>query len=125
MDSQICIDTSVAIEWLKKRKFAETFAELHGDSRVTLSVVSLFELLLRKTKLEDVESFRKDVELLEVNESVARTASILHKELERKGRMIEFADIFIAACAMTNGCSLATLNKKHFENIPGLKLVDI
>lgn len=36
--------------------------------------------------------------------------------------MIEFRDIFIAATCIVNELPIATLNKKHFKHIEGLKI---
>ncbi|MFA4955628.1 MAG: hypothetical protein WC556_01480 [Candidatus Methanoperedens sp.] len=42
--------------------------------------------------------------------------------LINKGDIIDDADIFIAACALTENAILVTNNEKHFERIEGLKL---
>ncbi len=33
-------------------------------------------------------------------------------------------DLFIASTSIVNDCTLVTLNKKHFENIKDLQLLD-
>lgn len=38
--------------------------------------------------------------------------------------MIDTADLFIAATAIANSLPFATLNKKHFDRIEGLKIVE-
>ena len=42
----------------------------------------------------------------------------------RKGRNVEDSDIFIAAIAMVNGCTLVTANEQHFSRIEGLRYVN-
>jgi predicted nucleic acid-binding protein len=38
--------------------------------------------------------------------------------------MVDFADLLIAATAKAHSLSLATLNLKHFEKIPDLRIVN-
>ena len=83
-----------------------------------------FELLLRETNIHQIENFIKDLELLSFDSIAARKASGIQKELKAKGRIIDIRDLFIASASIANNCILATLNKKHFENIKGLKLLD-
>jgi predicted nucleic acid-binding protein len=44
--------------------------------------------------------------------------------LKRKRKQIDLADLFIAATAMTQNLSIATLNKKHFDRIDGLDIIE-
>ena len=44
--------------------------------------------------------------------------------LRKSGRIVEDSDLMIAAIALANDLTLVTHNTKHFQNIPGLKLVD-
>jgi tRNA(fMet)-specific endonuclease VapC len=48
----------------------------------------------------------------------------MNKMLKRKRKQIDIADLFIAATAVTNKMSLATLNRKHFDRIDTLTLID-
>lgn len=41
-----------------------------------------------------------------------------------KGKQIEDNDIYIAATAIVNDCTLVTANVKHFERVEGLKLIN-
>ncbi len=42
----------------------------------------------------------------------------------RKGQNIEDNDIYIAAIAMVNGCTLVTANTRHFGRVEGLEFVN-
>lgn len=48
-----------------------------------------------------------------------------YKALKPKNALIELADLLIGATAISNSVPLATLNKKHFERIPNLVLIDL
>lgn len=78
---------------------------------------------MRKTNIEKVESFLYDINILDFDTICAKTASNIYKELEKSGLGLEFRDVFIGAIAISNDCILATLNKKHFSKIKGLKLL--
>lgn len=51
----------------------------------------------------------------------ARKAAEIYDQLHR-GQQIEDNDIYIAAVAIVNGCTLITANGKHFSRITGLKV---
>ncbi|MBR2215709.1 MAG: PIN domain-containing protein [Selenomonadaceae bacterium] len=50
-------------------------------------------------------------------------AADIYAELHR-GKQIEDNDIYIAAIAMVNGCTLVTSNTRHFGRIADLQIVD-
>ena len=55
--------------------------------------------------------------------------SVIEKSIEiynqlRHGKTVEDSDIFIAAIAMVNDCTLVTANEKHFERIEGLRWIN-
>lgn len=122
MDEKICLDTDICIEIIKGNK---DFLDLISQNKeVYTTSITIFELLLRKTNTEKVESFLQDINILDFDIVCAKVASNIYKNLEKSGNLIEFRDIFIAAMATFNDCTLATLNKKHFSRIKGLKLLE-
>ena len=48
----------------------------------------------------------------------------LKARLERAGRRIADADLLIASIALSNGASVVTGNRKHYERIDGLRIED-
>ncbi|MBI4746152.1 MAG: hypothetical protein HY786_06360 [Deltaproteobacteria bacterium] len=42
--------------------------------------------------------------------------------LEKDGKIIDDADLFIAACALDDNVTLVTNNEKHFKRVEGLKI---
>jgi predicted nucleic acid-binding protein len=44
--------------------------------------------------------------------------------LKRKRKQIALADLFIAATAISNQLSFATLNRKHFDRIEELNIIE-
>lgn len=59
---------------------------------------------------------RLKVEIIEVNEDVARKYAIIYAGLARKGKKIPINDVWIAACCMQVGGVLLTRDR-HFENV--------
>lgn len=125
MEQKVCLDTDVVISILNGEERAEKLVEVIESTDVFISVVTLFELLLRETNLEKIELFRQRVKIIDFNEQASRKASLIFKDLRKKGRLIDFRDIFIASICIVNNSKLATFNKKHFENINELELVHI
>jgi tRNA(fMet)-specific endonuclease VapC len=43
--------------------------------------------------------------------------------LEKKGKMIDAYDLIVAATALQRKSQVATLNRKHFDQVPGLRVI--
>ena len=52
------------------------------------------------------------------------TAVSINSTLKKKRKQIDLADLFIAATAVAHNFPLATMNKKHFDRIDTLQLID-
>lgn len=123
MAGQICLDTSVCIELVKRNSTITGFIEEFFEATAFLPSVTAFELLLRSRNLEDVKELIQKTKVLDFTKEAAEEASNIEKDLKSRGALIGREDIFIAATAMVNNCALATLNTKDFSRIKGLKLV--
>jgi tRNA(fMet)-specific endonuclease VapC len=124
VEQKVCLDTDVVIAILNAEKRAADIITKINDIEVLITSITLFELMLRKTNLDAIEIFRNKVEILNFDETSARKASIIHKDLKNNGKLIDFRDLFIASIAITNNCQLATFNQKHFENIKDLRITN-
>jgi len=58
-----------------------------------------------------------------VSFEIAQLAGKIEGEQAAKGIVIPVEDLLIGATALTLGCSVATLNSRHFQLIPDLKVV--
>lgn len=74
--------------------------------------------------LQAVETLLGRLSVLSFTPEDSELAGKIFASLEKEGRPIGFRDVFIAATAMTRGSVLATRNRKHFERIPGLRLIE-
>ena len=52
----------------------------------------------------------------------AGAASEIRRSLERSGNPIGMADSLIAGIVTSNGGTLLTRNRRHFERVPGMRL---
>jgi len=64
------------------------------------------------------------IQILPYTEATALEHARIWAELESAGRMIGYYDLIIAATALEHGSSIATFNRRHFENIRGLRVIE-
>ena len=67
----------------------------------------------------------KNIAVINFDKKQAFIASQIFKDLKRKNALIEFRDILISSSAIDLDIPLATLNRKHFERIEDLILLEI
>lgn len=126
----ILIDTSVIIDHLRaSAKVDESYllaiVDKHGVEAIAISVLTIQELYEGRStrnaaKEREMLSVISPLAVLPYTYDVGEYAGMLARDLERP---IEFADAAIAATAILNGCTLATLNTKDFEQIKGLEML--
>jgi predicted nucleic acid-binding protein len=49
----------------------------------------------------------------------------INGESSSKGATLPFDDLLIGTCALERGYAVAARNLRHFQRIPGLKLVEL
>ena len=75
MDEKICLDTDVCIDILKGNERAKKIFEVASENKVHISVITVFELLLRKTNIEIVERFINSINKLSGSKLVPSISS--------------------------------------------------
>src|SRR3989344_7047333 len=115
MDQKICLDTSICIEIIKGNQSFKSIFDKLGSYDVFITSIAVFELFLRETNIKSVEEFVDNFYILNLDNLSAIKGSNIFKQLKKQGKIIDIRDIFVAAICIINGCSLLTLNKKHFE----------
>jgi predicted nucleic acid-binding protein len=90
----------------------------------SISTVVLYEVELGTTRFhrELWDNLLGELTVIPFRDAMALVACEIKHQLKKQGNQIELADLFIAATAIANGLPLATLNRKHFDQIEGLKL---
>jgi len=96
---------------------AITIAELwHGVERSTGAY--------RRERENFIRRFLELVRILPYTEVTAIEHARIWAELESSGKMIGYYDIIVAATAIERGSTVATFNKRHFNQIKGLKVIE-
>ncbi len=123
-------DTNIITAYFKGHpKVAQRIEKYQKQfGRLKLNILSYYELLRgykdlgSAKKLQRFREFASKCEILNVDLTVMEKASDIYVQLKRTGRLIEDADILIAAIAMVNNLILVTDNIRHFNRINGLQI---
>ena len=135
----LILDTSILISAERRGEGVEDILRKirakHGEMDVALSAVNVVELthgVYRARTDADrirreifVESALHDLIVHPVTLEIAQLAGRIEGEQAAKGVSIAFEDLIIGATALHLGYDVATLNVKHFQVIPNLKLVSV
>jgi tRNA(fMet)-specific endonuclease VapC len=106
-----------------------------GDQESALSAISIIEfthgIYRARTDADRVrrkafaDELARDMIVHPVSLAIAQLAGQIEGEQAAKGISIAVEDLIIGATALHLGFDVATLNVRHFESIPGLKLVSL
>ena len=119
-------DTDVLIDYLAGKGEAEAVERLLRRGTLRTTVISRFELL---SGAKSAKQMVRLVQLLDaipslvLDDAAADAASEIRKTLERSGDPIGMADSLIAGIVTSNGATLLTRNRRHFERVPGIQLL--
>jgi tRNA(fMet)-specific endonuclease VapC len=67
----------------------------------------------------------KAVVVIPSDHDVCREYGQLKAGLQKAGIVVGDNDLWIAACALRHSIPLISNNRKHFENMPGLRLISL
>lgn len=101
---------------------------IEGDG-VSISAVTLGEVLegvlLGRDPFAAELVFNQwvgSVDVLPVDEDVARRFAHLRGDLRQRGMLIPDTDLLIAATALHYDLTLVTRNRRHFRRVPGIRI---
>ncbi|MCX6153167.1 MAG: type II toxin-antitoxin system VapC family toxin [Candidatus Kapabacteria bacterium] len=123
---RILIDTSILINYYREKNIEKTmFYQLTSVYDFSISIITEFEFLVgfNDEKLDFAKEIIKEMQIFNINKDISEIARRLYIKLKKINKMIPFTDLFIAATAVYHQLPLATLNKKHFENIEEIILI--
>ncbi len=128
------LDTNIVSEILRNNEIVQkNFNKaLQENSKIYICSIVYYEVV-RGLKAASKFNFLRN--FLEINNNLPHLTldkdnyKTIEKAIEiyvqlHKGKQIEDNDIFIAAIAIVNDCTLITANAKHFERVEGLKLIN-
>lgn len=128
----VVIDTGVLI-WLERRR--QPLDALKGTGQpLFMSAVTVSELLVGLELANSVERRRRRegyivrsrsvIAVLDFTASTAAFHSTISARLRTGGTMIGAHDLIIAATTVENGHSLFTTNRREFERVEGLRVIE-
>jgi len=127
-NQSIIIDTSIFIDYFrKKNKKKSILYTLSTRFNLATSAVCYFEVFAG-AKDSDIDFLYKmfgNIQIFTFDIASAHKASLIYQLLRKENKLIDFRDLFIASAALIHDQPLATLNEKHFERIPNLKLFSL
>ena len=119
----IHLDTSVLVDALTgtQRSAAALYRAIEGGERMTLSALVLYEWMRGPRHAKELtiqEALFPATGVAPFGPREAEVAAALYRSLPRARR--RDVDLCIAACALTHGAMLWTLNPDDFSDIPDL-----
>jgi tRNA(fMet)-specific endonuclease VapC len=133
----LILDSSVLIAGERRdqsiRQILDQLRATHGETEAALSVVTVLELthgiyrarteVHRERRRTFAEEVYRDMVVHPVSFEIAQLAGRIEAEQLAQGVSIAFQDLLIGATALNLGFDVATLNVRHFQKIPGLRIV--
>ena len=127
-DNIILIDTSILIDYFRKSDKANSklISIIKKGYKFHISSITEYEIYAGATPGQQNfwQQLLEKIEVLSFDKQSAIAAVEINSELKRKSKQIAVADLFIAAIAVSNNLPFATLNKKHFERINNLQIIE-
>ena len=123
----ILLDSSVIIEMFRKKDKQQCFfyqlSQTNED--FAISAITHYEIFCGSDASQDLywKDFLRIIPVLPFDTGSSKEAVSIYKELKRSNKMIDLADLLIAATAKSHKIPLATINIKHFSRVKGLKLL--
>ena len=125
------LDTDTLIYFLKGNEAVVENFKACMDAPKAISVITYGELIYGCRKSERVTENLARVHrlaelypLIDVGRSVMDSFGEIKAELSTTGSTVDDFDILIGCTALALNCTVVTNNTKHYENIPGLKVVN-
>ncbi|MBR3623778.1 MAG: PIN domain-containing protein [Selenomonadaceae bacterium] len=129
------LDTNVIVDYLRGNESVENkMIDVYSDGDIlALPSIVYYEIIRGFTDSKATRRFNRFQELCKslkfyfldrYDMQALNTAAKIYDSLRKTGVLIEDNDIYIAAIAMVNDCTLVTDNIKHFSRIEGLRLVN-
>ncbi len=127
-DKITLVDTSILIDYYRKtdKEKSAWIALVRQGYSFAISTVTKYEIYSGATQnqLTFWDTVLEAITIIALDEVSVDTAVIINSALKKKRKQIDLADLFIAATAVAHGVSLATLNRKHFDRIDTLNIVE-
>ena len=122
------IDTSILIDFYRKTdKNNSVWIELVKQHyQFVISAITKYEIFsgASESQLKFWNEVLQAIIIIPFDEITVNHAVEINSALKRKRKQIALADLFIAASAVSHNLPFATLNRKHFDRIEGLMIIE-
>jgi predicted nucleic acid-binding protein len=124
----VLVDTSILIDYYRKSdKSKSIWVNLVRQGHTfAVSAITKYEIYSGATEnqLAFWNNVFRSMTILPFDEACVDSAVLINAVLKRKRKQIGIADLFIAATAMSHQLPVATLNRKHFERVDDLRILN-
>ncbi|MCP5107135.1 MAG: type II toxin-antitoxin system VapC family toxin [bacterium] len=124
------VDTDWIIRFLRGQKQTVEALNRLYDEGFAISIISFSEVYegiyrfdggKRKELEENFQNFLTGIQILNIDENVARIFAEQRAKLRKENKLIDNFDLLIGSTALYYNLELLTDNVKHFERIENLK----
>lgn len=129
----IILDADVIIRGEKGTFDLHNWILSRADEQFEIAAITVAELwhgvehamgARRRRREQYLQLFLSSVAIAAYTEQTAYEHARLWARLESAGKMIGYYDLLVAATALERGSQIATFNRKHFELVPGLRVIE-
>jgi len=129
-----CLDTNILIEYLRGNqnvidKLSFFYTHKVGMFTTFINLCELYRGVYaskNKDKEEaDINALLYTIKPLEMDQHACIFFGKEWNRLQKSGKQTQILDLMIASIAVINNLTIITSNKKHYENINGLKIENI
>ncbi len=129
----LIIDTDVIIRGERGSFDLPSWLESHASNDPQLAAISIAELWYGVQRATSAHRARRErylemicgtLPIIPYTQTTALEHARIWAELESAGKMIGDYDLIVAATALEHQSAVATFNKKHFECVEGLRVVE-
>lgn len=125
----IMVDTSILIDYFRKKDKSKTklFSLSQKFENLCISSITEFEIYTGASgeQLDFWKMMLSNFITFPFDSDAALVAVKIQNKLKKLRKVIDKADLFIAAIAVNHNLTFDTLNQKHFNNIEDLKLLNV
>ena len=122
------VDTSILIDYYRKTDKSNSVwvALVRQGYEFAISAISKYEIYsgAAQGQLTFWNNVLLTVPVIPFDEACVDIAVAINANLKRKRKQIDLADLFIAATAVTHNLIFATLNRRHFDRIDELTIIE-
>lgn len=129
----ILLDADVIIRGEKGAFDLRAWLASRADDRFEIAAITVAELWhgveravgpQRSKRRKYLETIVAALPIIPYTEQIAYEHARIWAELQSSGKMIGAYDLIVAATALQRGSHVATFNKRHFELVRGLRVIE-